>query len=277
MKAIHMKKVLFLFFIFTSINLIGQEKLKGDKIVVTEDRNISEFTKIEIRDDIDVILKQGTDQSVTVETDENLQSAVLTDVSNNTLIIDLSNKIIRKKTLLVYVTVNQNIDEIITKDKAKLITSGSLTFNAITINAEGDSKIIMDLKTTDFNLNNNESGSLTFNVNSENAFLKANKTGKSKINLTTNKLEVLSQGNSSTELTGYCKEVLFTSENKSKIRAEKLECEEILINASDSSDSHVNAKNSISISAINLAEIYIYNNPTIRIRKFADKAVLRKK
>ena len=183
MKAIHMKKVFFLLFIFTSINFVGQEKLKGDKIVVTEDRNISEFTKIEIRDDIDVILKQGENQSVTVESDENLQGAVLTNVSNNTLTIDLSNKIIRKKTLLVYVTVNQNIDEIITKDKSKLITSGSLNFNNITINAEGDSKIIMDLKTTDFNLNNNESGSLTFNVNSDNAFLKANKTGKSKIRL----------------------------------------------------------------------------------------------
>ncbi len=272
------KFVFFLVLLLASVTtLVAQKKLKGNKTVVTENRDISEFTKIEIRDNIDVILTQGNSQSVIVETDENLQVAVLTEVKDGTLFIHLFRKIIKKKALNIYITLDQYIDNITTKGKAKVTADGIFNFNNLTVNAEGDSKIIMDLKTDQFTLNNNESANVNFNVNTEHAAINTNKRGKAKINISSNTIELLAQGNSTTELLGDCEDIFITTEGKSNVRASKLECNDAIVNASDGSDVHVNSKTSISISATNLSEIYIYSNPTITMEKFTDKAIIRKK
>jgi len=267
-----------IFLLLASVNiLVAQNKLRGNKTVVTENRDLSNFTKIEIRGNIDVILTQSNGQSVVVETDENLQFAVLTEVKDNTLVVSLFKKITKKKVLYVYITVDEYVDEIVTKDKAKITSDGVFNFNTFEINAEGDSKISMDIKTDQFILNNNESANVNFTVSTEHASINANKKGKAKINVSSNTIELLTQGSSSIELLGNCKEILITTENKSNVRASKLECDAAIVNASDGSDVHVNSKESISVSAINSSEIYIYSNPEITIEKFTDKAILRKK
>ena len=268
----------FLLLLLTSINTLNaQEKLKGNKVVVSEDRDISNFNAIEVKGKIDVILVQGNNQSVVVETDENLQFAIITEVINNNLIIKLSKKIIKKKALNVYITIDELINTITTKDNAKVTVDGNLNFNTLTINAEGNSKITMDLKSEQFILNNNESANVNFTVNTEHIAINTNKTAKTKINLSSNTTELLTLGNSTTELIGDSAELTITSENKSTIKASKLECNDIIVNASDTSDVYINSKDSITISAINSAEIYIYNNPKITIENFTDKAILRKK
>jgi len=268
----------FIFLVLASIySLTAQNKLKGNKIVVTENRDISEFSKIEIRSNIDVILTQGNNQSVVVETDENLQFAVLTEVKDNTLVIQLFKKIIKKKVLNVYITIDEFLDVITTKDKATIIADRAFNFDSIIVNAEDDSKIIMDIKSDIFTLNTYESAHVKMNVNTDSIFINANKTGKTNINLNAEKAKLLMKGNSTAELSGNCKELIVVSENKSNVRTSKLECHDAIVTASDASDTYINSKISLTVSAINSAEIYIYGNPEITIGKFADKAILRKK
>jgi hypothetical protein len=275
---INTKSALFLFLLLTSVTtLVAQKKLKGNKIVITENRDIFEFTKIELRDNIDVILTQGNDQSVVVETDENLQFAVITEIKNGTLEVYLFKKIIKKKALNIYISIDESIDEITTKGKVDVSGEGVFNFNSLTINTEGNSKIVMDIKSEKFMLNNNESANVNLTVNTENATINANKTGRSKISLTSNTTELFTLGNSNTQLLGNCKDIFITSENKSNVRAGKFECDDAIVNASDASDVYVNSRNTITVSAINSAEVYIYGNPEITIEKFTDKAILRKK
>ncbi len=277
MKIIHIKVIALFLVLIIPFNIAAQDKLKGNKIVIIEDRNIYDFEKIVIKDKIEVIISQGRDKSVTVETDENLQFAVLTEVNNNVLTIRLSNKISKSKVLKVSVIVDEFLDEINTKDKANVAAKGNLNLDQITINAEGDSKINMDIKCSNFTLHNNESANLNLTVNTTKAIINANKTGKAKINIQAENIEVLGLGNSTTELSGYSTELLVNSENKSNLKAATLECDEVTVNASDTSDVQINSNNSVIISAINSAEIHIYNNPKITIEKFTDKAILRKK
>lgn len=272
------KTTVFIFLLVASTTtLVAQKKLKGNKIVITEDRGISNFNAVEVKGKIEVILTQGNDQSVTVETDENLQFAIVTEVRNNTLIVNLSKKISKKKALNVYITIDEFVNRITTKDKAKITSDGLFNFNDLTIDAEGNSKITMDIKSEQFTLNNNESANVNFTINTEHITINANKTGKAKINLSANTAELLTQGNSTTELSGDCNDIFITSENKSNVKAGKLECDDAIVNASDASDVRVNSNTSITVSATNSAEVYIYNNPKITLEKFTDKAVLRKK
>lgn len=270
-------KIVVVYLLMSVTTFYAQEKLKGNKIVITENRGISNFNSIEIKGKLDVIFSQGNSQSVVVETDENLQFAVITEVRDSTLVINLSKRIIRKKALNVYVTANQFINKITTKEKAKITSEGLFNFNTLTINAEGNSRITIDIKSDQFTLNNNESANVNLSVNTEHITINANKTGRSKINLISNTAEILAQGSSTIELLGNCKDIFITSENKSNVKANKLECNDAIVNASDASDVHVNSSNSITISASNSAEVYIYNNPKITLEKFIDKAILRKK
>lgn len=268
---------LILLFTLSSFFLYSQEKLKGNKIVITEDRNIYDFTKIEVRDNIDIVLTQGSDMSVAVETDENLQEAVITELKDNTLIVELSTKITRKKVLKVFITVDETFEELITKDRSDVLGDGSFTLDSFSINAEGNSKISMNLKPTHFYLNNNESANVSLTVNAEEIYIKANKTGRSKITMNANTVQVIGLGNSTTELIGSCVHLEVNGENRSNVKGATLESDEVVVNASDNADIHVNAKNTITLAAINASEIYIYNSPVITIEKFTDKAILRKK
>jgi hypothetical protein len=266
-----------LLFIILPLNISGQEKLKGNKIVVTEDRNISDFNKIEINDNIDVIITQRSDKSVSVETDENLQFAVLTEVKGEVLTIKLSKKIIKKKVLKVYISIDDFIDEINTYNRADVRSDGTLNLDQIVINAEDDSKVVMDIKCALFSLKNNESANVNLTVKADKAIINSNKTGRARINIDAENIEVLCQGNSTTELVGNSVDFMVNAENKSNLKASMLECNDVTVNASDNSDIHINAKNSVIISLINSAEVYLYNDPEITIEKFADKAILRKK
>jgi hypothetical protein len=181
------------------------------------------------------------------------------------------------KALNIYISIDESIDEITTKGKVDVSGEGVFNFNSLTINTEGNSKIVMDIKSEKFMLNNNESANVNLTVNTENATINANKTGRSKISLTSNTTELFTLGNSNTQLLGNCKDIFITSENKSNVRAGKFECDDAIVNASDASDVYVNSRNTITVSAINSAEVYIYGNPEITIEKFTDKAILRKK
>ena len=271
------KTSLILLLIFVSLGLNAQEKLKGNKNVVTEDRNISNFYKIEIKDKIDVIITQANSQSVTVETDKNLHDAVKTEVINDVLIIRLTKKIIRKKKLNVHITIDEYIDEITTKDKTDIKGNGTLNFTNIIINAQGNSKIKMNIKSEQFTLNNNESAYVNLTVNTDSLYINTNKTGKGELYLSANKVEISTKGSSTIKLLGDCKNLTIHAENKSNLKASNLECAEVTVHTSDDSNVYVNANNYIIISAINSSDVYIYNNPKITIEKFTDKATLRRK
>ena len=191
-----------LLLIILPLNISAQEKLKGNKIVVTEDRDISDFNKIEINDNIDVIITQASNKSVSVETDENLQFAVFTEVKGEVLTIKLSKKIIKKKVLKVYISIDDFIDEINTYNRAEVRGDGTLNLDQIIINAEGDSRINLDIKCAGFSLKNNESANVNLTVKADKAIINSNKTGRAKINIEAENIEVLCQGNSTTELVG---------------------------------------------------------------------------
>ena len=259
------------------LNMSAQDKLKGNKIVTTENRYIEGFSKIETHDKIEVIVTQGVEQSVTVEADENLHVTVYTEVRDSTLIIDLTKRITRKKELRVLVTIDQYIDEIITKDKSEITSSGTLKFDHLTINAEDDSKLTLDFQASKFVLNNNESANAKLTVNADDVFINADKSGKAKINLSCNLVEATIEGSSTTEISGGCSELYVNAQNRSNFKGQSLESNDVIVDATDNSDVQVNAKKELTVNAIDGAEIYIFNNPKITIEKFSDKAILRKK
>ena len=62
---------------------------RGSGNVVTETRDVSGFDRIEIRGSGDLVVEQGSAESVTVRADDNLMRYITTEVSGSTLVIQV--------------------------------------------------------------------------------------------------------------------------------------------------------------------------------------------
>jgi len=63
--------------LLSSCNFIGGERVSGNGNVVTETRDVSDFSAVRVSSAIDLYVSQGDDYSVKVVTDENLQPFVV--------------------------------------------------------------------------------------------------------------------------------------------------------------------------------------------------------
>ena len=150
----------------------AQEKLKGNKILTSENRAISDFTKIEVIDDLNVILTYSEDQSVTVETDSNLQSTILTTVKNDILSIRTEQVIGRNKGLNIYINVNKNITEINTYNSATITSNNALIIDNLSINAFDSSQINLKLNSQDITIIGKSATKLNCEILSTNTTIK---------------------------------------------------------------------------------------------------------
>lgn len=89
-----------------------QDTVTGDGKVVSETRDVPEFTGIKVGSGIDVFLTQGENQSVVVESDQNLQEWIRTEVKGTDLHIytDKNIRLARTKRIDITCRMLDNID-----------------------------------------------------------------------------------------------------------------------------------------------------------------------
>ncbi len=105
--------LLFLMIIALSVSTYGQSrpKVNGSGNVVTQDREAGYFNAVKVSTAIDLILTQGSSESIRVEADDNLHEYIITEIKNNTLHIYTDANIRNAREMNVYVTM-KDIEEI---------------------------------------------------------------------------------------------------------------------------------------------------------------------
>lgn len=89
----------------TSCGFFGGEKVNGNGNVTTQTRTAGDFNSIEVSGAIDVYLRQESSPSIKVETDENIQGLIITELRGNVLRIYQEDGFnIDASTLKVYVS-----------------------------------------------------------------------------------------------------------------------------------------------------------------------------
>ncbi len=73
---------------FTFVDLDGDE-IEGSGTVVTEDRDVADFERVALAAEGTIVIRQGDEISLEIETDDNLMEYLDTAVSGRTLEIDL--------------------------------------------------------------------------------------------------------------------------------------------------------------------------------------------
>jgi hypothetical protein len=267
-----------LIFIFLAITpTFSQEKLKGNKVVITEDRNISDFTKIEVIDDIEVLLVYNEKQSVSVEADSNLQPVILTSVKNDVLTIRTDQVIGRSKGLTVHLKVNKNITEISTYNEAYVGSNNSIVLDSLTINAFDSSEINLKLNTKSILVNGKGTSKLNFEILSTNVLFKTEGTCETKATINTQNITIDILDKAVTTLLGNTTNLEVDCYSTTSFKGKDFASKNATVKANNSATVFVNASDALTIYSNNTSEINIYANPIIVIKEFYDKALIRKK
>lgn len=118
--------------LFSSCNMnFNSESISGSGKVVTKDRNLTGFTKIELARGLDCEVAQDSNFKVTVEADDNLQEGIITKVENGTLKITSKYGNYRNvKSKKIYVTMPY-IDQLEATSASQLTTKGVIKSNKI--------------------------------------------------------------------------------------------------------------------------------------------------
>lgn len=255
----------------------AQEKVKGNKIVTTEDRNISEFTRIEVIDNLDVLLVYNENQSVVIEADSNLHNAIITEVNNGVLILKTDAKIIRKKELKIHLTVNKKLKEINAHNKASVKSKNSLIIDSLIVNAFDNSNFDLKLNSKNLSLKGNKTSNLKFEIVCDEVLIRAVEYCDLKATIDTKYTNITLLDKATISFEGTTDDLDIECYGNSTFKGKSFVSKKALINTTNSSKAYVNAKDKIDIYAKNSAEVFLFSNPKISLPEFFDKASLHKR
>lgn len=160
---INLKLIVFIvIFLILNSTLSQSQTVRGDGVVIRENRNIPSFNKIQTGGVLNIFLSQGSIESIVVETDRNLINYVETYVKGEALIIKNKDDVeIKKKTKMnVYITLKDikkmNIDGV-----GNVKCQTQLDLATLDLDNNGVGNIQLDLKCDRLKADINSVGGVT--------------------------------------------------------------------------------------------------------------------
>lgn len=146
--------------------------VRGNHNVVKQDRNVGNFSGVRVSTAIDVYLTQGEKTSVVVETDENIQEYLVTEVKNDVLNIYFDASVLSVEVKKVYVTTKE-INSLSTTSAGDIFGQNPIKTNNLKLNSSsaGDIKVEVYAGFVDANLSSSGDITLTGEADSMDASL----------------------------------------------------------------------------------------------------------
>ena len=274
-----MKKIILVLFVSLFFLQYGTaQKLKGNKVVTLENREVGAFHSILVKGKIDVFVTPNAKGVVSVETDENLHDAVKTEVVDGVLEIYIAQKITRKKLLEISIGITDSIQQIELRDRASVVGMAEIQANSLSLVVSDNATIEMTLNTESLTVLGHDRAKLNLIVTNE-AQLDVLLDGHSyaEMQISTEKINAKINEDASLKITGNCTDLIVAAKDNGDFKGQRLLAAYASVKALDKSNTTVNVSKELSISAENKAKIYVYDNPTFFLDKFIDKSTLFKK
>lgn len=146
---------------------------------ITEDRKISDFSKIDISGEFKVNLKQDHSLTLSVSAADNVMKYIRTEVNGNRLRIYTRKNLCSKLPITVNIGVN-NIEEIKAAGMTEIVSVGRINTQNLNMKFTGVSKVNMDLSAAD--VETTGSGSTELTLKGQAASHKVEISGVGKLN-----------------------------------------------------------------------------------------------
>ena len=132
----------------------------GDGNVVKKERTAGSFTGVKVSTGIDVFLSQGDKMSLSVETDENLQEYILTEVRDNVLHVYTDVNIRKAELKRVYVAMKE-INYLSTTSAGDMIGQTPVRTDNLKLNASSAGNIKVEVYAKNVEADISSSGDMT--------------------------------------------------------------------------------------------------------------------
>ena len=259
---------------------ITAQKLKGNKNVIIEDRDIDDFNAIIVKADFEVELFEDETPSMSIEADENLLPYIKTEVRNGTLEIYQSQKIYRKKTLKIKIGVTDSWDYLETRNKSRVYASYELHTHTLTIRGRGNSIVnFFALNATDLVLKGEDRSTFRITAEVQNeTTIELSGHNATFLQLTSQSLRANLFDSSNLKISGTADDMSLKSQDNGNYAGKEFLLGFADVIASGTTDTEINVSELITIDLQGKAELYLYDEPKeINIQKFSGKCTLFKK
>ncbi|MFV8353819.1 GIN domain-containing protein [Flavobacterium sp. XS2P14] len=270
--------LLFLLFVLTTV-AFGQkkDKIKGSKIVTTEQRKIDDFESLTVEDNLEVYLERGERAELKIEADENLHDIIALDESDNSLRIYTSKQATNFKKLIVRITYTSDLKSITSKNETTVTAIQEVLLDDFALKANDASKLFMNVNASKFVLQSNDKSKTELNIKSDNTTIELINNSSLKALITATNLKIDMYQKSDATLEGEATSAVIRLDNNASLTANKLTLKNADVTTESYSNCSVNVSTTVVIDAANKSEIQLVGTPKIEIRKFADEAKLIKK
>ena len=136
---------------FAMITTTGYTQIEGNGKIVKEERKLSDFKAISVKNAIHLKITQGTEEKVVVETDENVLPYLNTEVSGGELKIGIKGSVNNTKVMNVYVTV-KTLNALETSSAAKATSENKIETNDLKISSSSGSAVKLDIVCTNLDV-----------------------------------------------------------------------------------------------------------------------------
>ena len=175
---------------FTSIVLVSAISLlllsscrlmcvRGSGNMITENRAISEFTKLDVSGEYKVVLKQDSSLSLKINADDNLLKYIKTSVSNGKLRIYSKKSICGSGQIVINVGI-RNINNVEASGAVEISSDGKISTQDIHFDLSGATKLTMDLNAA--NVSTEGSGATRINLTGQASSHSVDLSGAGRVN-----------------------------------------------------------------------------------------------
>jgi hypothetical protein len=218
--------ILFITAICTSCSIDVFNRVNGNRNVITKERKPQDnFTGIQVSTGIDLYIRQGNANSITVEADENLHDIIITEIVDGKLKIYTEKNIWKSAAKKVYLTVN-TIEEL-TASSGSIVVSENV------------------LKATNLDVSSSSGANLTIEVAATNLISSTSSGSSSQIEANTTSVISTSSSGSSLNLSGETTSHETSASSGSSITAYKLISKDVIAKVSSGASISVYASSSI--------------------------------
>jgi Putative auto-transporter adhesin, head GIN domain len=275
-----MKKMILISFLILSTVSFAQkkEKVKGSKIVKSEQKQIESFESLEVEDNLEVFLVKGNECGLEIEADDNLIEFVEFKLAGNNLRISTTRDISSYKKLSVRVTYTDKFNMVIAKDETNVTALSDVVLDNVTFKTYDYSKLFLNANTKNFTLMANDKSKVELNLKSVKTSIDLSKSAYLKALISSSEMKFDLYQKSSAEVEGDVIELKLRLDNNTDFIGSKLTAKNVLLETGGYSKSSINISNIATIDASGNSEIQLYGEPIkIEMKRFSDSAELRKK
>ena len=276
-KNVFKNLVPFLFILFSLSSGFSQERIKGDRNVVSKETQIYPFKKLVLSEKFDVVLIEDDNASIEIETDENLHEYLKFEVIDSVLSFKTTAKIVSSRKLEIKVQYTKELREIELLESSEVSALSNINTAVMTLKTSDNSRAYLNVRSPFFNLISNGKSKSRLNIDSKDVNLELNDYSTLEALVTCETLTANIYMHAKAILEGKSNQLLLNTIASSDFEGKNLTVNTCTLNAEDTSDITLNVIEVVTINASGNSDVILYGNAKVNLETFTGSAMLQKK